>query len=197
MLELARALYTGVDICMHSTWYHLLQSSHATSPCFQVTALQHTWQGYFGALGPGLDYISDAFDRSRRLRYRRVCCPGCFANLMLFNFRLFIKKLMSTSRGLVSFLLILDVIFVSWLFLYTMHSSKPNKINDLVCKVSICLHFPCAGSGSADEWAGLRMSIYYSSILCIYVIWFIYDLKPVITVICQANFLNVQNIFQN
>lgn len=41
MLELASALYTGVDINMQSAWYHLLQSSHATPLCFHVTALEH------------------------------------------------------------------------------------------------------------------------------------------------------------
>ena len=39
IFELAKALYTGVDMCMHSALYHLLQSSHATPLSFQVTAL--------------------------------------------------------------------------------------------------------------------------------------------------------------
>lgn len=68
--ECARASYTGVDICMHSTWYHWLQSSHATPRCFHVTGRSQIWQGYL-LVGPGFNSTSEAFERRRRVRYRR------------------------------------------------------------------------------------------------------------------------------
>ena len=54
------AMYTGVDMCMHSTWYQQLQSSQATPLCFHVTAFSHIWHGYLIFLGPGFNSTSDA-----------------------------------------------------------------------------------------------------------------------------------------
>jgi hypothetical protein len=56
-LVLARALYTPGDMSMQLAWNHLSQLSQHTALSFHLQALEHTWQGYLGALGPGFDSI--------------------------------------------------------------------------------------------------------------------------------------------
>ena len=73
-----RASYTGVAICMQSTWYQPWQSSHATPRCFHVTALSHIWHGYLLNLWPGLSSTSAAFASKSRLRYSKVWVLDAF-----------------------------------------------------------------------------------------------------------------------
>lgn len=99
ILDDANALYMYVDMWRHSTWYHLLQSSHATPLSFHVTALVHTWHGYLGVLGPGLDSISDEIVSINRARYMRVCWVRSFTNWIHFKFLCLIMSLILSSKG--------------------------------------------------------------------------------------------------
>lgn len=121
----------------HSTWCHLLQSSHATPLSFHVTALAHTWHGYLGVLGPGLVSISDEFVSINRARYKRVCWVRSFTNRIQFKLLCLAMSLILKSKGS-NDLLAFPRDF-SWLFnlFHNIQDSNPRKNKDFILMIFI------------------------------------------------------------
>ena len=72
VFDSSRYWQTPLDIAIQSLWYHNRQMSQATALSVHLTALAHTWHGYFTCLGPGFDSVSEAWIISRAARYN-IC----------------------------------------------------------------------------------------------------------------------------